>query len=205
MATQTSWLVKGLACSVWAVVSLFTKQVNAQSTLEQTANGFEKIYPSVDIKDAPLEYRQFEKVEITGSSIIRKEQTQALPVQVLTRDDIKRSGMSNLVEILQTHPAMSMVVNTSSIGTTIGGYNAASLKGLPAGTLLLLNGKRLSSYGRQCVQHLCSTELHGHNAASLWRQHARSQFVGKNFQSGDDCQVLIQTMHRYTHAIDDMR
>jgi hypothetical protein len=31
-------------------------------------------YPTVQVVDKPLEYRQFEKVEITGSSIVRKEQ-----------------------------------------------------------------------------------------------------------------------------------
>lgn len=151
MTKQFSWPVKGVTCSVLAVLSVLSTQVKAQISSERKANGVEKTYPSVDIKEAPLEYRQFDKVEITGSSIVRKEQTQALPVQVLTREDIRRAGMSSLVEVLHTHPAMSMVVNTSSIGTTIGGYNAASLKGLPAGTLVLLNGKRLSSYGRQSI------------------------------------------------------
>jgi iron complex outermembrane receptor protein len=108
-------------------------------------------YPPVQVVETPLEYRQFEKVEITGSSIIRKEQTLALPVQVITRDDIRRSGASNMADVLQNLPVMSMVVNSAAMFTTIGGYTTASMRSLPAGTLLLLNGKRLAAYGRQTV------------------------------------------------------
>ena len=110
-----------------------------------------RVYPPVQVVDSPLEYRQFEKVEITGSSIIRKEQTLALPVQVITRDDIRRSGASNMADVLQNLPIMSMVVNSAAMATTIGGYTTASMRSLPAGTLLLLNGKRLAAYGRQTV------------------------------------------------------
>lgn len=101
--------------------------------------------------DAGLDYRQFDKVEITGSSIIRKQQTTALPVQVITRDDIRRSGANSMADVLQNLPIMSMVVTSAAMSTTIGGYTTASLRGLPAGTLLLLNGQRLASYGRQSV------------------------------------------------------
>lgn len=108
-------------------------------------------YPPVQVVDTALEYRQFEKVEITGSSIVRKEQTKALPVQVITRDDIRRSGASNMADVLQNLPIMSMVVNSAAMATTTGGYTTASMRSLPAGTLLLLNGKRLAAYGRQTV------------------------------------------------------
>ncbi|ALK90218.1 TonB-dependent receptor plug domain-containing protein [Limnohabitans sp. 63ED37-2] len=117
----------------------------------QTSNPAPKTYPPVEVVDKPLEYRQFEKVEITGSSIVRKEQTQALPVQIITRDDIRRSGASSMVDVLHNLPAMSMWVNSTAMSTTIGGYTTASLRGLPAGTLLLLNGKRLAPYGRQTI------------------------------------------------------
>jgi iron complex outermembrane receptor protein len=108
-------------------------------------------YPNIQILDSAQEYRQFDKVEITGSSIVRKEQTLALPVQVITRADIRRSGSSSMADVLQNLPIMSMVVTTASMTTTIGGYTTASLRSLPAGTLLLLNGKRLAAYGRQTV------------------------------------------------------
>jgi iron complex outermembrane receptor protein len=117
----------------------------------QQPSGVEQMYPPVNVESSVLEYRQFEKVEITGSSIVRKEQDQALPVQVITRDDIRRSGSSSIADVLQNLPIMSMVVNSAAMSTTIGGYTTVALRGLPAGTLLLLNGKRLASYGRQSV------------------------------------------------------
>jgi iron complex outermembrane recepter protein len=132
--------------------SLFLGAACAMShTWAQASDPAPKTYPLVEVVEKPLEYRQFEKVEITGSSIVRKEQTKALPVQLITREDIRRSGASNMVDVLHNLPIMSMVVNSAAMTTTIGGYTTASLRGLPAGTLLLLNGKRLSSYGRQSV------------------------------------------------------
>ena len=130
-----------------ALVPLFL----VSPVMAQSAETPVKALPDLLVKDVPLEYRQFEKVEITGSSIVRKEQTQALPVQVFTREDIKRSGMSSLTDVLFSMPAMSMVVNSSLMGITIGGYSAASLRSLPGATLVLLNGKRLAPFGRQTV------------------------------------------------------
>ena len=48
-----------------------------------------------------------ERVEITGSSIKRIDAETALPVQVLTRDDIQRTGASNVEQLLQTVSAMA--------------------------------------------------------------------------------------------------
>ena len=66
-----------------------------------------KAYPDVQVKDTTLEYRQFEKVEITGSSIVRKEQTQTLPVQVITRAEIQNSGKNDVAALIQALPLMS--------------------------------------------------------------------------------------------------
>ena len=41
----------------------------------------EQTMSSVDVTSALLPFRQLDKLEITGSSILRREQTQALPVQ----------------------------------------------------------------------------------------------------------------------------
>lgn len=133
-------------------VSLFLGASCATShALAQANDSATRTFPLIEVVEKPLEFRQFEKVEITGSSIVRKEQTRALPVQVITREDIRRSGASSMAAVLHTLPIMSMVVNSAAMTTTIGGYTTASLRGLPAGTLLLINGKRLASYGRQSV------------------------------------------------------
>jgi hypothetical protein len=81
--------------------SLFLGAACAMShTWAQASDPAPKTYPLVEVVEKPLEYRQFEKVEITGSSIVRKEQTKALPVQLITREDIRRSGASNMVDVL---------------------------------------------------------------------------------------------------------
>jgi len=140
---------RGLRPARWLIVLCgFFQWAHA---FAQTGEQPGRVFPPVQVVDTPREYRQFEKVEITGSSIIRKEQTLTLPVQVITRDDIRRSGSSHIADVLHSLPIMSMVVNSAAMSTTIGGYTTASLRSLPAGTLLMLNGKRLATYGRQSV------------------------------------------------------
>src|SRR5689334_18093376 len=43
-----------------------------------------------------------QRVEITGSAIKRIDAETALPVQVLTRQDIQRTGAGNVEQLLQT-------------------------------------------------------------------------------------------------------
>ncbi len=87
------------------------------------------------------------KVEVTGSNIKRVEGEGALPVQIMTREEIKRTGATTPMELLQ-----SITANTSSgqtsfanvIGATTFSQQTASLRGLgPTRTLVLINGKRV--------------------------------------------------------------
>jgi iron complex outermembrane receptor protein len=116
---------------------------------------------TVVIVDKAPEYRQFERVQITGSSILRKELTQSLPVQIITRQDIQNSTAKNLEELLHVHPAMLHYSQPSNLGLTRAGYSSASLHGMPTGTLVLLNGQRLASYPRQTIitQERSGTDL----------------------------------------------
>jgi iron complex outermembrane receptor protein len=90
-----------------------------------------------------------ERVEITGSNIKRSEVETAAPVQVLTREDIQRSGKSSVAEFLQT----LAVDNSGSVPTTFSsgfasGASGISLRGLgAASTLVLVNGRRIAPYG----------------------------------------------------------
>lgn len=111
----------------------------------------EPVYPAVEINGQLLEYRQFEKVEITGSSIIRKEQTQALPVLSVTREDIQRSGKQSVTEVIQGLPSMSNFVEAAQFSTTRGGYSTGAIHGLTNGTLILVNGRRLAPFGLQTI------------------------------------------------------
>lgn len=96
-------------------------------------------------------FRQFDKVEITGSSIVRKEQTQALPVLVITRQDIAHSGRQDVAELLHALPIMSSFTSAVDAGMAGAGSNGAAIHGMQSGTLVLVNGRRLAPYGRQSM------------------------------------------------------
>jgi iron complex outermembrane recepter protein len=40
------------------------------------------------------------KIEVTGSNILRSEAESALPVQVITREEIERSGSTTVAELM---------------------------------------------------------------------------------------------------------
>lgn len=95
--------------------------------------------------------QQLERVEITGSSIKRIEGETAAPVQVITRRDIERTGATSVEELLRTVSASASsnsVAAASASGATTGGISTISLRGLDSNrTLVLVNGRRVTSYG----------------------------------------------------------
>ena len=92
-----------------------------------------------------------QRVEITGSSIRRIDAETALPVQILTREEIARSGAVNVEQLMQTISAVSSsggFTASAVSGATTGGISSISLRGLSSlRTLVLLNGKRIAPYG----------------------------------------------------------
>lgn len=88
-------------------------------------------------------------IEITGAAIQSDDIEIASPVQVITRQEIDRSGKTSIAEFLQT-----LTVNgQGSIPITFGngfasGGTGISLRGLGAdSTLVLLNGRRMAPFG----------------------------------------------------------
>ncbi len=132
---------------LWA--SAFAPVVCVSSAIAQSIEIPVNVFPGVQVTDAPLEYRQFDKVEITGSSIVRKEQTQALPVQTVTRADIQKSGKQSLAELLQDLPVMSNPFSPGMLGAVKSGFSGGAIHGMQTGTLVLVNGRRLAGFGRQ--------------------------------------------------------
>ncbi|MFT7723667.1 MAG: TonB-dependent receptor [Roseateles sp.] len=95
---------------------------------------------------------QLERVEITGSAIKRIEGETALPVQVITRNDIDKAGVTTAAELIAR---LSASANNLTDGGSIGtggfrdqmGFNAANLRGLGvSSTLVLLNGRRMANF-----------------------------------------------------------
>lgn len=95
--------------------------------------------------DAPIQ-----RVEITGSSIKRVDAETALPVQVVSKAEIARTGATSTQELLQSIAAFSSaggVTNATGAGTSTGGLSSISLRGLGSTrTLVLVNGRRLAAF-----------------------------------------------------------
>ncbi len=94
--------------------------------------------------------QQLERIEITGSSIKRVANEGALPVQLITQEEIKASGANNVADLIQRIPAMggNLTVGDVSIGSNSGGIATASIHGVGENyTLVLLNGRRIAPTG----------------------------------------------------------
>ncbi|MGV8961285.1 MAG: TonB-dependent receptor [Stenotrophomonas sp.] len=90
-----------------------------------------------------------DRITVTGSNIPRTDTETPSPVQVITRQDIDRTGKTNVAEYLQTLTADGSGSIPKTFGNGFAGGGAGiSLRGLGAGsTLVLLNGRRMATYG----------------------------------------------------------
>ena len=94
---------------------------------------------------------KLERIEITGSSIKRIDGETALPVQVIKREEIDKSGVTTAAELLQKISSnVGGLTDGASISDQSGaqrGFNGANLRGLGvSSTLVLLNGRRLANF-----------------------------------------------------------
>jgi len=100
--------------------------------------------------EAPDDAVELSRVAVTGSSIKRINAETASPLQVVTRQQIENMGAKTLLQVLENLPAAGRapLQDFRSMFTGTDGASQASLRGLGAqGTLVLLNGRRLSFYG----------------------------------------------------------
>ncbi|MBL8324308.1 MAG: TonB-dependent receptor [Rubrivivax sp.] len=93
---------------------------------------------------------QDQRIEITGSAIRRIDAETALPVQVLRREDIARTGVTTVEQLLQVLPSVSSqggIANATGAGNSTYGLSSVSLRGLGEDrTLVLVNGRRLAAF-----------------------------------------------------------
>ena len=90
------------------------------------------------------------RVEVTGSSIKRTAAEAAGSVQVLTRDDIEKTGQTTALGILTSAASVDTSINsaTASSGSFATGASGVSMRGLgKVSTLVLVNGRRIAQYG----------------------------------------------------------
>jgi iron complex outermembrane recepter protein len=88
-----------------------------------------------------------EKIEVTGSNIKRTDSETPSLLQVLTREDIEKSGATTAAELLRAVPSIAGGALQDYDGGS--GFSrattSASLRGLGSvGTLILLNGRRIA-------------------------------------------------------------
>jgi iron complex outermembrane recepter protein len=104
--------------------------------------------------DASAQEQQNQRilVTVTGSNIIpRIEGETALPVQVITREDIERANFQTAAELLKTVSANMSSGSFTEVQLPVGssqpGLAGASLRGLTyQRTLILFNGRRIANY-----------------------------------------------------------
>jgi len=91
------------------------------------------------------------EIVVTGSSIKTINGETALPVQILKRDDIARTGATTVEELFRQISAASSSGATTAAQATgfqTGGISTLSLRGLGSSrTLILINGQRSAVYG----------------------------------------------------------
>lgn len=90
-----------------------------------------------------------ERIEITGSRIKRTDTETASPVQILSREDIERTGKQSIQEVLRGLSADGQgSIPTSFTNGFAAGSASVSLRGLGVNsTLVLVNGRRMAPYG----------------------------------------------------------
>ncbi len=106
---------------------------------------------------APPAPQKVERVEITGSNVKRAADEGSLPVQIITREELTRSGITSAEQLVARISANGTGTDNlaSNVGIQLGttdrnnnGNSSANLRGLGASsTLVLLNGRRVSTHG----------------------------------------------------------
>jgi iron complex outermembrane receptor protein len=96
------------------------------------------------------EGEKLQRVEVTGSSVKRADSETALPVQMITRQDIQRIGATSTESLLASIASLSSAgakSNASGASSGTFGLSSISLRGLGSDrTLVLVNGRRLAAF-----------------------------------------------------------
>ncbi|MCS0659808.1 TonB-dependent receptor [Massilia terrae] len=95
---------------------------------------------------------RMERVVVTGSSIARIDGETALPVQILKREEIERTGATSTEELVKQLSSLSSQGSSTTVANSAGygggSIATVSLRGLGgARTLVLVNGRRVAVYG----------------------------------------------------------
>ncbi|HZV66547.1 MAG TPA: TonB-dependent receptor plug domain-containing protein, partial [Telluria sp.] len=89
-----------------------------------------------------------QRVVVTGSNISRADQETPSPVQVISADDLKKSGYTSVSDVLRNITANGQgTLSQSFSGAFAKGATGVALRGLTVGaTLVLIDGHRMAPY-----------------------------------------------------------
>ena len=92
--------------------------------------------------------QELQRVEVTGSNISRSDRETPSPVQVITAEDMKKSGYTTVSEVLRDLTANGQGTLSQGFNQAFaGGASGVSLRGLSVGaTLVLIDGHRMAPY-----------------------------------------------------------
>ena len=98
---------------------------------------------------AQQQAQRVEKVEVTGTNIKRTDTETVAPIEIITREQIERSGQATVAEVLREISINSGNSYSESFTNSFApGASGISLRGLgQKATLVLLNGRRTAGYG----------------------------------------------------------
>lgn len=108
-------------------------------------------YAQTDNADTDADAAELDAVFVTGSRIKRIDGETALPIEIITREDIVERGVTTAAEMVKTLTANTAPLSDGASITdgTSGqrGFNGANLRGIGvSSTLILLNGRRLANF-----------------------------------------------------------
>lgn len=110
--------------------------------------GFALASSPVMAQDQDDDSAQLDRVQVTGSRISRVDIEGANPVTVLNRDDIKRTGVTDIGELIQEIPSITGSPVSTQRNNGGNGNVAVDIRGMgTVRTLVLINGKRMPVIG----------------------------------------------------------
>jgi iron complex outermembrane receptor protein len=112
------------------------------------ALGSAGLTPAAAQQAQPQAQQSLERVTITGSNIRRTDQETVSPVEIITREQIERTGQPTVSDVLKAIPMSLGSLGESFSNSFAPGAQGISLRGLgQKTTLVLVNGRRTSGYG----------------------------------------------------------
>jgi iron complex outermembrane receptor protein len=92
--------------------------------------------------------QKLDRVTITGSNIRRTDTETVAPVEIITREQIERTGLPTVADVIRSIPSNTGGTFNEYANSFAPGAQSVSLRGLgQKATLVLLNGRRTAGYG----------------------------------------------------------